>query len=168
MRSYFIPVPFLQFVYYSRVPHLRTKIFELLYPHRKTATTFRLSTFCRSIRNLESRKKPHYLEHEYVESMRITFLRTTYKFLIMLLLLYKTSFRDLKITCSYVSYRKAVLKNLSKVTTPLPGSLFNKIAGLQPAISFKYELQHRCFHLNFAKLLRPALLQSTSGNVMKS
>ena len=33
-------------------------------------------------------------------------------------------------------------------------SFFNKIAGLSPATLLKKRLRHRCFHVNFAKLLR--------------
>ena len=34
--------------------------------------------------------------------------------------------------------------------TPFLESLFNKVLGLRPAIVLK-KLQHRCFHMNFAK-----------------
>ena len=41
--------------------------------------------------------------------------------------------------------------------------LVNKVAGLRPATLFKKILWHRCFPVNFAKLLRTPFLQSTSG-----
>ena len=47
--------------------------------------------------------------------------------------------------------------------TPVPESLFNKVVGLKPATLLKKSLWHRCFSVNFAKFLRTASLQSTSG-----
>ena len=42
--------------------------------------------------------------------------------------------------------------------TPVPESLFNKVAGLRPATLLKKRLWHRCFPVNFAKFLRTPFL----------
>ena len=56
--------------------------------------------------------------------------------------------------------RNAVLRNSAKFTgTHLCQSLFfKKVAGLRPAILLKKRLWHRCFPVNFAKLLRTPFL----------
>ena len=61
--------------------------------------------------------------------------------------------------------KKAVLKNFTKFTeTHLCMSLFvNKVAGLRHSILIKKRLWHRCFLVNFVKLLRTHYLQNTSG-----
>ena len=46
---------------------------------------------------------------------------------------------------------------------PVPESLFNKVAGLRPAILLKKRPWHKCFPVNFAKFLRTPLLQNTCG-----
>ena len=63
------------------------------------------------------------------------------------------------------SMKKAVLKNFTKFTeTHLCMSLFvNKVAGLRHSILIKKRLWHRCFLVNFVKLLRTHYLQNTSG-----
>ena len=38
---------------------------------------------------------------------------------------------------------------------------FNKVAGLRPATLLKKRLWHRCFPVNFVKLLRAPLLKDT-------
>ena len=55
----------------------------------------------------------------------------------------------------YIEKHLHVLKNFAKLTgNHLCWSLFfNKVAGLRPAILSKERLQHRCFPVNFAKLL---------------
>ena len=45
----------------------------------------------------------------------------------------------------------------------VPESLFNTVAGLRPANLLKKRLQHRCFHVNFAKFPITPFLQNTSG-----
>ena len=50
--------------------------------------------------------------------------------------------------------------------TPVPESLFNKVAGLRPATLLKKRLWHRCFPVNFAKFLRTPFLQNTSGRLL--
>ena len=45
-------------------------------------------------------------------------------------------------------------------------SFFNKVAGLRPGNLFKKRLWHRCFPVNFVKLLRTPLLQNTSGRLL--
>ena len=54
------------------------------------------------------------------------------------------------------SVRKGVFRNFAKLTgNHLCQSLvFNKVAGLKPATLLKKGLWHRCFPVNFAKLLR--------------
>ena len=61
------------------------------------------------------------------------------------------------------SVRKGVLRNVAKFTEKhLCQSLFfNKVAGLRPATLLKKRLWHRCFPVNFAKILRAPFLQNT-------
>ena len=60
--------------------------------------------------------------------------------------------------------KKGVLKKFHKIhlKTPVLESLFNRVSGLRPAILLKKKLQHRCFQVNFVKLLRTTFLQNTS------
>ena len=55
-----------------------------------------------------------------------------------------------------VFYKKSALRNLAQFTGKhLCQSLFfNKVAGLSPATLLKKNLCHRCFPVNFAKILR--------------
>ena len=53
-----------------------------------------------------------------------------------------------------------------KVIQYMPGSLFNKVAGLRPAILSKKRLWHMCFPLRFGKILRTPVLQSTTGRLL--
>ena len=64
-----------------------------------------------------------------------------------------------------VFYNKTCPKNFAKFRGKhLSQSLFfNKVAGLRPATLLKKRLWHRCFLVNFAKLLRAPFLQNTSG-----
>ena len=57
---------------------------------------------------------------------------------------------------SEVFCRKGVSQKFRKIhrKTPVPKSLFNKVAGLRPVTSLKKEPWHRCFPVNFAKFLR--------------
>ena len=59
-----------------------------------------------------------------------------------------------------VFFKKGALKNFSKFTGKhLCRSLFfNKVAGLTPATLLKKRLRHRCFPVNFEKLLRTPFL----------
>ena len=43
---------------------------------------------------------------------------------------------------------------------------FNKVAGLRPIILLKKRLLHRCCPVNFAKFVRTAFLQNTSGQLL--
>ena len=67
-----------------------------------------------------------------------------------------------------VFYKKNVLRNFTKFAGKhLCQSLFiNKVAGLRPATLLKKRLWYRCFPVNFVKLLRTSLLQSTSGRLL--
>ena len=51
--------------------------------------------------------------------------------------------------------KKGVLENFAKFTGKhlCQGLFFNKVAGLRPATLFKKRLWHRCFPVNFAKIL---------------
>ena len=62
-------------------------------------------------------------------------------------------------------YKKCVLKNYEKLTGKhLCQSLFfNKVAGLKSATLLKKRLCHRCFPVDFSKLLRTLFLQNSSG-----
>ena len=62
-------------------------------------------------------------------------------------------------------YKRGVLKYFPKFTGKhLCQSLFfNKVAGLRPTTVLKRKLWHRCFSMNFAKILRITFLQNTSG-----
>ena len=66
------------------------------------------------------------------------------------------------------SIRKGVLRNFTKFTGKhLYQSLFfNKVAGLRPETLLQKRLWHRCFPVNFAKLLRTPFLQNTSGRLL--
>ena len=57
--------------------------------------------------------------------------------------------------------KKCVLRSFAKFTVKhLCQSLFfNKVAGLRPATLFKKRPWHRCFPVNFAKLLRTLLFR---------
>ena len=52
--------------------------------------------------------------------------------------------------------KKGVLKTFHKIhlKTPLLESLFNGVSGLRPETLLRKRLQHRCFQVNFVKLLR--------------
>ena len=54
------------------------------------------------------------------------------------------------------SVKKSVLRNFTKFTGKhlCQSLLFNKVAGLRPAILLKKRLCHRCFPVNFLKFLR--------------
>ena len=51
--------------------------------------------------------------------------------------------------------------------TPVPETLFDKVAGLRPATLLKKCLLHRCFPVNFDKSLRIPFLQNTSGPLLQ-
>ena len=53
------------------------------------------------------------------------------------------------------SLKKAIPKNFSKFTGKhlCQGLFFNKVAGLRPATSLRKKLWHRCFPVNFTKLI---------------
>ena len=61
-----------------------------------------------------------------------------------------------------VLYKKSVFVKLTGIHL-LRSLFFNKIASLKPATLLKKRLQHKCFLLNFAKILRTPLLENTSG-----
>ena len=63
---------------------------------------------------------------------------------------------------------KSSLKSFSNFTGKyLRQSLFsNRVAGLRPASLLKKKLWHRCFPVNFAKILRTPFLQYTSGGLL--
>ena len=53
------------------------------------------------------------------------------------------------------SVKKVFLKILhNSMEVPVPESLFNKVAGLRPAMLLKKRSWHRWFPVNFAKFLR--------------
>ena len=60
--------------------------------------------------------------------------------------------------------KKGVLRNFSKFTGKhlCRSPFFNEVAGLRPAILLKKSLRHRCFPVNFAKLLRTHFLKEHS------
>ena len=64
--------------------------------------------------------------------------------------------RNVKSSRSEVFCKKGVLRNFTK----FPGKhrrqslFFNKVAGLRPVTLLKKRLWHRCFPVNFVKLLR--------------
>ena len=62
-------------------------------------------------------------------------------------------------------FQNRCLKNFANFTGKhLSWNLFfNKVAGQKACNFIKNRLQHRCFHVHFAKLLRATLLQSTSS-----
>ena len=64
------------------------------------------------------------------------------------------------------SVKKGVLRNFSKCLRLRPATLLNKSLWLRPATLLKRSLWHRCFPVNFAKLLRTPFLQNTSGRLL--
>ena len=66
------------------------------------------------------------------------------------------------------SLKRAVPRNFAKFTRkhPCQSLFFSKVAGLRPATLLKKRLWHRCFPVNFAKLLRTPFLQNTSGRLL--
>ena len=63
--------------------------------------------------------------------------------------------------------KKGVPRNFTEFTGKHPCQifLFNKVAGLRPATLLK-RLGHKCFPTNFAKFLKTAFLQDTSGRLL--
>ena len=84
----------------------------------------------------------------------------------------KTQKRPPKVLCKKMCSQKfRKIKEsylLDKVhrETPVPKSLFNKVAGLRPATSLKKKFWHRCSALNFETFLRTPLLQNTSRRLL--
>ena len=64
---------------------------------------------------------------------------------------------------------EAFLKNFTKfIGKRLCQSLFfNKVAGLRPANLLKKRLRHKCFSVNFVKLLKTDFLQATVSQNME-
>ena len=75
---------------------------------------------------------------------------------------WKTTSRSSHQRCSI---RKGVLKNFAKFNRKYLRQCFsfNKVAGLKTTTLLIKWLWHRCFPVNFAKLLRTSFLQNTSG-----
>ena len=69
--------------------------------------------------------------------------------------------------CSII---KGVLRNFAKFTGKhLRQSLFlKKVGGLRPGTLLKRRLLHRCFPVNFAKILRTPFIQNTSGRLLSN
>ena len=67
-----------------------------------------------------------------------------------------------------VLWKKVLLEisQNSQENTGARGLFFNKFASLKPAILLKKRLSYRCFPLNFAKFLRAAFSQNTSGQLL--
>ena len=63
------------------------------------------------------------------------------------------------------SIKKGVIRNFVKLTGKhmCQSIFFNKVAGLRYATLLKKRLWHMCFLVNFARFLRTAFLQNTSG-----
>ena len=67
-----------------------------------------------------------------------------------------------------VFYKKRCSLKFRKIhrKTPVPESLFNKVAGPIPATLLKKRFRHRSFPVNFMKFLRTTFLQKTSGRML--
>ena len=65
-------------------------------------------------------------------------------------------------------YKKGVLRNFTKFTGKhlCQSFFFNKVAGLRPATLLMKRLWHRCFPVNFVKVIRTSFLQNTSGRLL--
>ena len=65
-----------------------------------------------------------------------------------------------------VLYEKRCSQKFLKIQrkTPVPESLFNKVAGLRLTTFLKKTLWYRCFPVNFAKFLRTPFLENISGH----
>ena len=87
-------------------------------------------------------------------------------FLVYYYLLFFAIFRIRHRRCAI---NKGVLKILTKFKgNQLCWSLFcNKVTSMRPATLFKKELQHMCFPVKFAKLLRTLFIQNTSGGRLR-
>ena len=88
-------------------------------------------------------------------------------FLVYYYLLFFAIFRIRHRRCAI---NKGVLKILTKFKgNQLCWSLFcDKVTSMRPATLFKKELQHMCFPVKFAKLLRTLFIQNTSGGRIKN
>ena len=66
------------------------------------------------------------------------------------------------------SMKDGVLRNFAKFREKhlCQSLIFNKVAGLRSATLLKKRIWHRCFPLNFAKILRTPFLQNTSGPLL--
>ena len=64
--------------------------------------------------------------------------------------------------------KKGVLKNFTKFTGKqlCQSFFFNKVSGLRHATLLKKRVWHRCFPVNFVKLLRTPFLQNTLGRLL--
>ena len=62
---------------------------------------------------------------------------------------------------------KRCSQKFDKIHRKTPVGLFlTKVAGLRPATLLKKRLWHRCFPVNFVKLLRTPFLQNTPGRLL--
>ena len=59
------------------------------------------------------------------------------------------------------SYSLKISQYLQAIFTPVLESLFNEVAGLQTCNVIKKRLQHRCFLVNIANILRTPILKNT-------
>ena len=66
------------------------------------------------------------------------------------------------------SVRKGVLRKFAKFTGKhlCQSFFFNKLAGLRPSTLLKKRPRHRCFPVNFAKVLRTFFLKNTFGRLL--
>ena len=73
--------------------------------------------------------------------------------------------RSIHLRCSV---KKGVLRNFTNFTGKYlcQRFFFNKVAGHSPETLLKKSLCHRCFTMNFAKLLRTPFLKNTSGRLL--
>ena len=73
--------------------------------------------------------------------------------------LYKRSHRRCSIKIVFLKIQQNSAENTC-------ARLSFKVAGLRPATLFKKRLSHRCFPVNFSKILGATFLQNTSGRLL--
>ena len=83
-----------------------------------------------------------------------------------LLLPEQNRFRDSTSSSSFLRFFSSFIQNFRK--TPVPETLFSKVADLRPATLLKRSLGHRCFPANFAIIPGASFLKNTYGRLLLS
>ena len=74
---------------------------------------------------------------------------------------YRSNYQRCRSSHRRCSIKKVVFKiSETSQENPCVEAFFNKVAGLDPASFLKKKLQHKCFPVKFAKLLRTPILKN--------